>query len=192
MPHLRHACNIMSTSSRAVVSATPASSHTAQAVVSSPLGEVRLARTALGLSGMWFAGQRDDPGDLPVPHRADDPVLAEAARQLDAFWAGRRQQFDLPLDLIGTPFQRKVWQALLDIPFGSWRHYGDIAQQIGQATASRAVGGAVGRNPVSVIVPCHRVIGLNGTLTGYSGGMDRKKALLRLEGHAIEANRLCC
>ncbi|WP_374316284.1 methylated-DNA--[protein]-cysteine S-methyltransferase [Aquabacterium sp.] len=165
--------------------------YTAQTVWTSPLGALRLARTACGLAGAWFVGQKDDPGVLPdVAIAPDDPLLAEAVVQLDAYWRGQRQQFDLPLDLMGTPFQRRVWQALLHIPFGQCGHYGDIAMHLGQPKASRAVGGAIGRNPISVIVPCHRVIGQNGTLTGYSGGMPRKVALLQLEGHMLATDRL--
>ena len=163
----------------------------AQTVWTSPLGALRLARTGCGLAGAWFVDQKDDPGLLPgVPDAPEDPLLADTIQQLEAYWRGQRQRFDLPLDLIGTPFQRRVWQALLHIPFGQCGHYGDIARHLGQPQASRAVGGAIGRNPISVIVPCHRVIGQNGTLTGYSGGMPRKVALLQLEGHMLTTDRL--
>ena len=155
---------------------------TAQTTLATPLGELLLARTANGLSGVWFEGQKHHPGPLEAPQRADDALLAEASAQLRAYFAGSRARFDLPFDLQGTPFQRRVWQALLAIAPGRTSSYGAIAAVIGSAAAVRAVGGAVGRNPVSVIVPCHRVIGRDGTLTGYAGGIDRKRALLALEG----------
>ena len=106
---------------------------------------------------------------------------ARAAEQLDAYFAGELRDFDVPLDMRGTPFQRRVWQALLSIPYGETRSYGEIAAAIGAPSASRAVGAANGNNPVSIIVPCHRVIGANGRLTGYGGGVHRKDALLALE-----------
>ncbi|MEO8807733.1 MAG: methylated-DNA--[protein]-cysteine S-methyltransferase [Burkholderiaceae bacterium] len=155
---------------------------TAQCTVDSPLGPVLLARTAKGLAGAWFEGQKHHPGALTAPVQADDPLLKAAAAQLRRYFAGEAVAFDLPLDLLGTAFQKSVWQALLAIPLGSTSSYGDIARGVTAASAVRAVGGAVGRNPVSVIVPCHRVIGTNGSLTGYAGGMDRKLALLELEG----------
>ena len=155
---------------------------TAQATIASPLGAMLLARTADGLAGVWFEGQKDHPGVLAAPERPNDPLLREAAAQLADYFAGRRACFDLPLDLHGTAFQRSVWQALLGIASGCTASYGAIARQLGSAQAVRAVGAAVGKNPVSVIVPCHRVIGSDGGLTGYAGGLDRKRALLRLEG----------
>ena len=155
---------------------------TAQASTLTSLGPILLARTARGLAGAWFAGQKHHPGALGVPHRPDDPLLCDAAAQLRAYFAGEAVAFDLPLDLQGTPFQRRVWQALLAIAPGRTRTYGEIAAALGAASAVRAVGGAVGRNPVSVIVPCHRVIGRDGRLTGYAGGLERKQALLALEG----------
>lgn len=155
----------------------------AQAEVDSPLGPVLLARTASGLAGMWFEGQKAHPGALPtVPHVPDDPLLADAARQLGDYFAGRRTQFELPLDLQGTPFQQIVWQALLRIPSGGTCTYAALAREVGAPQAVRAVGAAVGRNPASVIVPCHRVLGHDGSLTGYAGGLHRKQALLQLEG----------
>ena len=164
----------------------------AQATTLSALGPILLARTASGLAGAWFAGQQHHPGALGVPDLPDDPLLAEAADQLRAYFAGAALAFDLPLDLQGTPFQRRVWQALLAIAPGCTRSYGDIAAALGAASAVRAVGGAVGRNPVSVIVPCHRVIGRDGGLTGYAGGMERKRALLALEGSARLKITLTC
>ena len=155
---------------------------TAQATVMSPLGALLLARTERGLAGAWFDGQKHHPGELAAPSRPDDALLAQAAAQLTDYFAGRATHFSVPLDLQGTPFQRAVWAALLRIAAGGTRSYADIAREIGKASAVRAVGGAVGRNPVSVIVPCHRVVGRDGSLTGYAGGAERKLALLELEG----------
>lgn len=157
---------------------------TAQTTIITPLGPLLLARTARGLAGAWFAGQKHHPGALAAPQRRGDALLERATAQLQSYFAGELEHFDLPLDLHGTPFQRRVWQALLAIPGGETRSYGEIAQALGSAAAVRAVGGAVGRNPASVIVPCHRVIGGDGSLTGYAGGMERKRALLKLEGAA--------
>jgi methylated-DNA-[protein]-cysteine S-methyltransferase len=154
---------------------------TAQRRIASPLGTILLARTESGLAGAWFEAQKHHPAAIDAPERDDDPLLAEAARQLDGWFSGARDTFDVPLDLQGTPFQRQVWQALLRIAPGATCSYGDIARSLGMPSASRAVGSAVGRNPVSIIVPCHRVVGSAGDLTGYAGGIERKTALLRLE-----------
>jgi methylated-DNA-[protein]-cysteine S-methyltransferase len=165
---------------------------TAQAMLPSPFGPLLWARTADGIAGMWFDAQKWFPAAFQAPHRPDDPLILEAAAQLDDYFAGRRDRFELPLDLHGTPFQRAVWAALLDIPRGRTCSYGDIARLVGSPQAVRAVGVAVGRNPVGIIVPCHRVIGRDGTLTGYAGGLDRKQALLRLEGvlHPLQESLL--
>lgn len=174
----------------------PPSSHlTAQALLASPLGGVLLARTAAGLAGAWFTeGQKDADEALPlpgVPIAGDDPVLRQTALQFDGYWAGRRQAFDVPLDLgAGTPFQQAVWRALLEIPFGGTRSYGDIARHIGQPKAFQAVGMAVGANPLIIIVPCHRVIGRDTRLTGFSSGLPRKIDLLRREGWRIEGDKV--
>jgi methylated-DNA-[protein]-cysteine S-methyltransferase len=160
---------------------------TAQATIDTPLGKMLLARTEKGLAGVWFEGQKHHPGPLAAPERPDDELLRRAAVQLQAYFAGTGEAFDVPLDLHGTPFQRAVWKALLEIEPSRTRSYGDLARELGAASAVRAVGGAVGRNPVSVIVPCHRVVGGNGTLTGYAGGVDRKRALLVLERAEIAA-----
>ncbi len=149
----------------------------------SPLGGLLLARSAAGLAGAWFDGQKDHPGELKAPQRPDDPLLVATIDHLRQHFDGRPPPFTLPLDLHGTDFQRAVWQALLGIGPGQTCSYRDIATSIGAPAAVRAVGAAVGRNPVSVIVPCHRVIGRDGSLTGYAGGLDRKRALLQLEGH---------
>ena len=152
----------------------------------SPLGPITLAATAQGLCGVWFEGQRHGPSDAQVQSWDVDnahPVLQAAALQLHAFFAGQVQQFELPLDLsAGTPFQQAVWLALMRIPHGQTCTYGQLAQSIGKANASRAVGTAVGRNPISVLIPCHRVIGSQGQMTGYAGGLARKTALLQIEG----------
>ena len=154
---------------------------TAHATITTPLGTVLLARTERGLAGLWFEGQKHHPGPIAAPERPDDALLRDAAAQLHAYFTGERCEFDVPLDLHGTAFQRGVWQALREIPAGSTRSYGQIATSIGAASAVRAVGGAVGRNPLSVIVPCHRVVGGDGSMTGYAGGIDRKRALLDFE-----------
>ena len=153
----------------------------AQTVIATPLGPLLLARTPSGLAGAWFEGQRHHPPQFDAPHVAGDPLLERVADQLERYFAGSLQAFDIPFDLQGTAFQRAVWRALLEIGAGTTKTYGDIAREIGQPVAVRAVGAAVGRNPVSILVPCHRVIGRDGSLTGYAGGIDRKVALLRLE-----------
>lgn len=155
---------------------------TAQARFSSPLGPVLLARTEEGIAGLWFEAQKWHPEPIAAPERPDDPLLQEAATQITDYFAGRRSHFDLPLDLRGTAFQRAVWRALCTIEAGATQSYAAVAQRVGSPQAVRAVGAAVGRNPLSVIVPCHRVVGTDGSLTGYAGGLDRKRALLTLEG----------
>ena len=156
-------------------------SATAQCRIASPLGTMLLARTTAGLAGAWFERQKHHPDAIGAAERDDDPLLADAARQLGEYFAGERSEFDVALDLQGTQFQRAVWNALLAIAPGRTKTYGEIARELGVPAASRAVGAAVGRNPVSVIVPCHRVIGSSGALTGYAGGLDRKRSLLRIE-----------
>lgn len=157
-----------------------------QTTFNSPLGPVIVAATDRGLAGVWFDGQRHLP-DMSG-WRVDDrhPVLVRAVQQLTEYFKGRRTVFDLPLDLHGgTAFQQSVWQALLQIPRGATTSYAALSSGIGKPAAVRAVGAAVGRNPISVIVPCHRVMGSDGSLTGYAGGLDRKTALLKLEGAAV-------
>jgi methylated-DNA-[protein]-cysteine S-methyltransferase len=158
----------------------------AHSVVNSPVGKLTLVATDDGLAAILWANDR--PGRVRLPIVAEDnghPVLLETARQLDEYFAGRRTTFELPLDLEGTAFQRKVWHALLTIPFGETRSYLQIAQQIGNPAAVRAVGAANGRNPVSIVAPCHRVIGSSGALTGFAGGLATKAQLLALEGVKI-------
>ena len=153
----------------------------AQTVIATPLGRLLLARTPRGLAGAWFEGQRHHPPQLDAPDVSNDPLLNRVADQLERYFAGSLHAFDIPFDLQGTDFQRAVWKALLAIDVGTTRSYSDIAREIGKPVAVRAVGAAVGRNPVSILVPCHRVIGSDGALTGYAGGIDRKVALLRIE-----------
>ena len=155
---------------------------TAQTLYPSPLGPMLLARTRTGMGGAWFMLQKDHPGDLNAPDRPDDPLLRRAVEQFKRYFAGDKDGFDLPLDLLGTAFQRAVWQALLHIPLGKTHTYGQIARTISAPQAVRAVGAAVGKNPLGVIVPCHRVIGSTGALTGFAAGLERKTALLELEG----------
>jgi methylated-DNA-[protein]-cysteine S-methyltransferase len=154
-------------------------------------GNLYLAATPQGLAGMWFTDQRHLP-DVSSWQRHHDTsqqrVLKQTQQQLEAYFAGELQQFDLPLDLsAGTPFQQVVWQALLKIPFGQTTSYGALSSRIGKPLAVRAVGTAIGRNPIGIIVPCHRVVGADGSLTGYAGGLHRKEAFLTLEG-AISAS----
>ncbi|MFL6660922.1 MAG: methylated-DNA--[protein]-cysteine S-methyltransferase [Rhizobacter sp.] len=158
---------------------------TAQATITTPLGTLLLARTAHGLAGAWFEAQKHHPGALAAPEDPDDALLRDAAAQLADYFAGRTTSFDVPLDLRGTDFQRGVWQALLRIGAGETRSYREVAQAVGSAGAVRAVGAAIGKNPLSIVVPCHRVVGSDGALTGYAGGVERKRALLVLEGAAI-------
>jgi methylated-DNA-[protein]-cysteine S-methyltransferase len=177
-----------------IASPTLLQSVIAQARIASPLGAIVLARTERGLAGAWFDAQKHHPGTIDAPERPDDPLLAATARQLGAYFAGAACEFDVPLDLHGSDFQRAVWQALLRIAPGTTSSYGEVARALGVPAASRAVGAAVGRNPVSIIVPCHRVVGSAGALTGYAGGLDRKASLLRLEagraGRRREARQL--
>lgn len=163
---------------------------TVQTRTATRLGTVRLAASPQGLAGLWFDGQRHLPPQLDGPRAwpqdPQHPVLVAAVEQLQQYLRGERTRFELPLDLAGgTPFQRDVWQALLSIGCGHTTSYGALSQQLGRPDAVRAVGAAVARNPVSVVVPCHRVLGKDGALTGYAGGLDRKSALLQLEGAAL-------
>ena len=152
-------------------------------MMDSPVGKLKLVATDDGLAGILWQTDRLPRGPQNVETEHDDhPVLIEAERQLDEYFAGKRKEFALKLDVSGTDFQRKVWNALLTIPFGETRSYGQIARQIGQPRAVRAVGAANGRNPVSIVAPCHRVIGSTGKLTGSAGGLDVKAQLLALEG----------
>ena len=140
----------------------------------SPIGPMTLVQEGEALARLDF--------DVPSQPEEATPLLLEACRQLREYFAGERKAFALPLAPAGTEFQKKVWAALRDIPWGETRSYGDIARAIGKPTACRAVGMANGRNPLPVFIPCHRVIGTNGSITGYSGGLEKKRFLLRLEG----------
>lgn len=158
------------------------------AVVDSPLGPLTLAATEAGLAAVHFDRWRHAPpardatdGDTDAP-AAVAALLERAGRQLAEYFARRRTVFDVPLALEGTPFQRTVWEALRAIPFGGTLSYGALARRVGDAGAARAVGAANARNPVAIIVPCHRVVGHAGALTGYGGGMERKRWLLVHEG----------
>lgn len=153
----------------------------AQRRLDTPLGPVLLARARHGLSGVWFEEQKHHPGPLIAPVENMDPILERAASELLAFFAGRSQRFDVPIELVGTTFQKRVWSALRGIPHGRTCTYGDLAAAIHAPGAARAVGAAIGRNPLSIVVPCHRVVGIRGQLTGYAGGLERKQALLNLE-----------
>ena len=160
---------------------------TVQTCLQTRLGPVHLAAGPLGLVGLWFAGQCHLPAQLAGPSAwpvdEQHPLLQATAHQLQQYLAGQRQRFALPLDLSGgTPFQQAVWQALLALAPGASTSYGALARQLDKPQAMRAVGAAVGRNPISIIVPCHRVLGSGGALTGYAGGLQRKVALLQLEG----------
>ena len=151
-------------------------------VHSSPVGLLTLVSDGRSLIGVHFEGWDPPVGAI----LGLDSVLAVAACQLDAYFDGRLATFDLPLAPIGTPFQHRVWSALRDIPFGETRSYGQLAKAIGKPSAMRAVGAANGRNPIAIVVPCHRVIGADGSLTGFGGGIERKKFLLSLEqGNAL-------
>jgi len=148
--------------------------------MASPLGRILIERNARGLSGLWFEGQKYHPGALSSPRDNEDPLLASTVVMLQAYFEGRPMEVPA-LAPEGTAFQQAVWQCLLTIPAGSTWSYGQLAARLGRPQAVRAVGAAVGRNPLSVLVPCHRVVGASGALTGYAGGLDRKRALLALE-----------
>ena len=146
-------------------------------IIESPIGSLTLAASDAGLRCLIFgATPLDDAVEAP-----DHPILTKTEAQLAAYFAGRRTTFDVPLDMVGTPFQKSVWDLLLEIPYGTTTSYGALAEKLGGVGKSRAVGLANGRNPVAIIVPCHRVIGSSGALTGFGGGLDVKAFLLQLE-----------
>ena len=157
--------------------------------IASPLGSLLLAAAGDALAGVWFDGQRYHPvvGD-DWRRDAAHPVLRAARVQLAEYFAQRRTRFELPLAATGTPFQRAVWQAIAAVPFGATIAYRDLAARAGAPGSVRAAGTATGRNPWSIVVPCHRIVGAQGALTGYAGGLSRKAALLALEGHGNEAS----
>ena len=150
-------------------------------MMDSPIGELTLIGDGAALTGLYMERRQA----LDAGWVRDDAALAEARRQMEAYFAGELTTFEVPLAPRGTAFQEKVWQALRTIPYGTTASYRDIAIQVGNPTAVRAVGAANGRNPISIIVPCHRVIGANGSLTGYGGGMERKRWLLDLEARVL-------
>jgi methylated-DNA-[protein]-cysteine S-methyltransferase len=154
----------------------------AMTTMPSPVGDLTLVASDAGLVAVLWENDRPDRVRLgPTVAAPDHLVLREAQRQLTAYFAGELSHFTVPLDPRGTEFQRSVWAALLTIPFGETRSYADIARQIGRPTAARAVGAANGRNPISIIAPCHRVIGSNGAMTGFAGGIAAKEKLLAFE-----------
>lgn len=149
----------------------------------SPVGQLKLVASDTGLAAILW--ENDDPKRVRLNIVGEDPrhpILVETERQLREYFAGKRQRFSVKMEFAGTAFQRRVWQALLAIPFGETRSYGDIARELGNPGAVRAVGAANGRNPISIIAPCHRVIGATGKLTGFAGGLEAKARLLALEG----------
>ncbi|MFM0041727.1 methylated-DNA--[protein]-cysteine S-methyltransferase [Paraburkholderia sediminicola] len=151
-------------------------------LMNSPVGELKLVANGSRLAAILWENDKPNRVRLPEMVEADDrPILLETERQLNEYFAGTRDRFDLELDFRGTDFQKKVWAALLTIPFGETRSYSDIATQIGNINAVRAVGAANGRNPISIVAPCHRVIGASGDLTGFAGGLANKMFLLSLE-----------
>lgn len=150
--------------------------------IPSPVGPLKLVASDQGLAAILW--EKDDPKRVRLGEMAEDPdhpVLCEAERQLAAYFAGTLRAFSVPLDFRGTEFQKSVWAALLTIPFGETRSYAEVARQVGRPSAVRAVGAANGRNPISIIAPCHRVIGSSGKLTGFAGGLAAKEMLLGLE-----------
>ena len=148
----------------------------------SPVGILKLVATENALVAVLWENENPKRVRLAeLVEQVNHPILLETQKQLREYFAGTRQQFDLPLDFEGTVFQKKVWQALLSIPFGETRSYRDIAEQVGNIKAVRAVGAANGKNPISIIAPCHRVVGVNGKLVGFAGGLNNKEILLRLE-----------
>ncbi|HTH52465.1 MAG TPA: methylated-DNA--[protein]-cysteine S-methyltransferase [Edaphobacter sp.] len=151
-------------------------------IMDSPVGKLKLVASEKGLVAILWENEK--PNRVPLSELGEDDeqkVLVEAERQLLEYFAGKRRNFELPLDMRGTSFQKNVWEALLGIPFGETRSYGELAEQLGNPSASRAVGAANGRNPISIVVPCHRVIGASGKLTGFAGGLETKARLLSLE-----------
>lgn len=150
--------------------------------IKTPVGELKLVANEKGLMAVLW--ENDDPARVRLPESEEDkrhPILLQAEEQLIEYFKGKRKTFSIPLDMQGTEFQKLVWKALLTIPFGETRSYGQLAKQIRKPSASRAVGAANGRNPVSILVPCHRVIGASGKLTGFAGGLENKSILLSLE-----------
>lgn len=154
------------------------------AIVDSPVGPLTLVDEDGAVAALWMVEQRHRP-DRALDGERDDSVLPELRDELDAYWSGELREFTVPLRLEGTAFQLRVWQALRTIPYGETWSYGALAAELGAPSASRAVGLANGRNPIGIVVPCHRVVGANGSLTGYGGGLERKRWLLDHERGAL-------
>jgi methylated-DNA-[protein]-cysteine S-methyltransferase len=150
----------------------------------SPIGELLLLGDGSALHGLYMQAGRKPMAPRPA-WRRDDDAFDDARAQLDEYFGGERREFDLPLVMAGSEFERRVWRALEEIPYGETESYGALARRIGEPDAARGVGWANGRNPISVVVPCHRVIGANGKLVGYGGGLDNKRLLLELEAGVI-------
>ncbi|WP_313623586.1 methylated-DNA--[protein]-cysteine S-methyltransferase [Achromobacter sp.] len=164
--------------------------------MSTPLGEMRLVASPKGLRGAWFTDQELLPPADGWMLTDSDPILEQARRELDEWFAGKRRTFDVALDPVGTTFQHQVWHALCALDFGVLTSYGELARTVNRPKGAQAVGGAVGRNPISIIIPCHRVIGADTSLTGFGGGLPRKQALLAHEGNRYlsrspRARRVC-
>ncbi|MGA8324516.1 MAG: methylated-DNA--[protein]-cysteine S-methyltransferase [Candidatus Cybelea sp.] len=155
-------------------------------IVPSPVGKLRLVGSDRGLVAVSWESKRSSVPRLETMEDPHHPVLVEAARQLDQYFAGQRKEFELKLEFRGTDFQKRVWYELLKIPFGETRTYGEIARRLGNVNAMRAVGAANGRNPIPIIAPCHRVIGASGDLVGFGGGLEVKEYLINFERGAIE------
>jgi methylated-DNA-[protein]-cysteine S-methyltransferase len=147
----------------------------------SPHGTMLVAATPKGLAGVYFKGQKHFPKKREWQRDPRHPVLRQAKRELAEYFAGRRKRFAVALDPAGTPFQRSVWRSIAKVAFGKTLSYGELAKRAGHPGSARAAGAATGRNPLGIIVPCHRIVGANGSLTGYAGGLARKRALLEFE-----------
>ncbi len=158
------------------------SPYVARSRIDTPLGALTLAATHQGLAGAWFDGQDHHPFEVDAPDDPSHPWLRQAAREFEAYFRDARHVFAVPLDPQGTEFQRRVWQVLLQIGPGALSTYGEVARRVGRPDAARATGAAIGRNPIAIAVPCHRVVGKDGSLTGYAAGLPRKEFLLGHEG----------
>lgn len=156
--------------------------------IDSPLGRLCVQGDRQNVTGLYLPRHKHWRGPDPAWQQADAPFVG-VREQLAEYFAGRRQEFDVPLKLAGTPFQRHVWQELSRIPFGTTITYAELARRIGQPSATRAVGHANGHNPISILVPCHRVIGADGSLTGYGGGIEKKRWLLKWEQSKVQVQR---
>ena len=158
-------------------------------IINSPVGKLKLFANNQALVGiLWEKDNLNSTHIKSSTEKIDHPILIETEKQLNEYFNGERKQFDIKLDFIGTDFQKQVWQALLTIPYGETRSYGQIAAQLNNPKSVRAVGAANGKNPISIIAPCHRVIGINGSLTGFAGGIENKEILLKLENSKLNFN----